>query len=54
MSLCDDIKRAKSGKEIAKIIESDSRFDSWRDSGSSHRMARFENGTTIPIPVHGN
>ncbi|MBI4672238.1 MAG: type II toxin-antitoxin system HicA family toxin [Chloroflexi bacterium] len=54
MNLCDDIKEAKSGKEVIKIIEQDSRFIGWRDSGSSHRIAKFENGVTVPIPVHGN
>ena len=54
MGLCDDIKDAKSGKEIAKIIEHDERFIGWRDSGSSHRIAKFHNGTSVPIPVHGN
>ena len=54
MSLCDDIKRAKSGKDMVKVIESDSRFEGWRDGGSSHRIARFGNGTTVPVPVHGN
>jgi predicted RNA binding protein YcfA (HicA-like mRNA interferase family) len=37
-----------------KIIEDDARFAGWRDSGSSHRIARFEGGVTVPIPVHGN
>ena len=42
MTLCDKIRQAKSGREIAAIIESDLRFESWRDSGSSHRIAKFE------------
>lgn len=54
MDLCDDVRDAKSGKDIVKIIEKDSRFESWRDSGSSHRIARFNNGVSVPIPVHGN
>jgi predicted RNA binding protein YcfA (HicA-like mRNA interferase family) len=54
MSLCDDIRQAKSGKEIVRRVESDARFVEWRDSGSSHRIAKFQNGTTLPVAIHGN
>lgn len=54
MTLCDKIRQAKSGREIAAIIESDPRFESWRDSGSSHRIAKFEGGCSVPVPIHGN
>lgn len=54
MSLCDDIRNAKSGKDVARIVERDPRFDEWRDSGSSHRIAKFVNGVSVPIPIHAN
>jgi predicted RNA binding protein YcfA (HicA-like mRNA interferase family) len=54
VTLCDRIRQAKSGREIVAIIEGDPHFESWRDSGSSHRIAKFDGGCSVPIPIHGN
>jgi hypothetical protein len=54
VTLCEKIRQAKTGKEIASIIEVDPHFEGWRDSGSSHRIAKFKGGCSVPVPVHGN
>ena len=43
----------KSGKDFIRIAQKSTKAQIKRVSGS-HYIVAFDDGTTIPIPVHGN